>query len=122
MVKRPCLDCGTPARSSRCEPCAVKHDQIVNARETERRRGEGVRQRRRSYGGTYRRAAAAIRATATRCWICGQGPRAGDPWQADHVVPLALAPDQAGRTPHLAPAHRSCNVARSNRGRANGTH
>lgn len=114
MVKRPCLDCGRPAAASRCDPCATKHSTIVNARETERRQGAGVRERRRSYSGEYREASRRIRETATRCWICGRGPRAGDPWQADHVVPLALAPDQAGRSAHLAPAHRSCNIARSN--------
>lgn len=117
MVKRPCLDCGRAATGSRCEACAVAHEKKVNARETERRRGAGIRERRRSYSGEYREASRRIRETATRCWICGKGPRAGDPWQADHVVPLAIAPDQAGRTAHLAAAHRSCNVARSNSAR-----
>ena len=47
------------------------------------------------------------------CWICGEGARAGDPWQADHVT----AGDYHSQ---LLGAHRSCNIARANKARSNG--
>ena len=53
------------------------------------------------YQGTYQTEAKAIRENATHCWICGDGPRPNDPWQADHVDEHTLAP-----------AHRSCNARR----------
>jgi 5-methylcytosine-specific restriction endonuclease McrA len=86
--QRPCLDCGNPARDTRCRDCAKKRDAI--------------------YRGDYRLRSAIIRATARTCWLCGEGPRAGDPWTADHVVP-----HNAGSI--LRPAHRSCNSRRGNR-------
>ena len=44
------------------------------------------------------------------CHICGEHPWADDPFEADHIVPLALG----GHTirENLAPAHRSCNRRR----------
>lgn len=45
-----------------------------------------------------------------RCHICEQGYSPVDPWEIDHVLPLAL-----GGTNHvanLALAHRSCNQAK----------
>ena len=67
------------------------------------------------YGEGYAARARAVRETATRCWICGEGARPDDPWQADHVLPAA---DYGGVGP-LAPAHRSCNIRRGILRRAN---
>jgi len=63
-----------------------------------------------------------VRENTTVCWICGEGAREGDPWQADHVVPRSLVTDaptgvQEG-TPDanisgLLGAHRSCNIKRA---------
>jgi hypothetical protein len=60
------------------------------------------------YGGSYHRRAAAVRAAAiadpnTRCWRCNGLARAGDPWQAGHVI------DHDVSSPLLA-EHRSCNA------------
>lgn len=55
-----------------------------------------------------------MRATAKACWICGDGKRDNDPWQADHVIPVQ---NGGGEGPLLA-AHRSCNIARANQLRA----
>lgn len=63
------------------------------------------------YGRNHKRIAAMICATASACWVCGEGARPGDPWQADHV-------QQGDPDSPLAAAHRSCNIARSNRARA----
>jgi hypothetical protein len=38
------------------------------------------------------------------CARCGGGPRAADPWEAGHVVDLAL-----GGGPEVQREHRSCN-------------
>jgi 5-methylcytosine-specific restriction endonuclease McrA len=43
------------------------------------------------------------------CWLCGEGARAGDPWEADHVIPA-----ESGSTAELRAAHRTCNRKRSN--------
>ena len=98
-VPRPCLDCGELTSKTRCPGCA--------------RAKESTRVRHRPhYGGDYRKRAAEVRANATSCWLCGDGPRLGDPFQADHVVPGE--PDSP-----LLPAHRSCNIRRWHQERHN---
>lgn len=52
-----------------------------------------------------------MRATTHVCWICGEGWKADDPWQADHV-------DAGNPFSQLLGAHRSCNIGRANRARA----
>ena len=51
-----------------------------------------------------------VLATETTCWICGDGPRPGDPWTADHLIPLANEGTNARSNLRLA--HRSCNSSR----------
>lgn len=94
-IKRPCIVCGTlTEQRTRCP----QHEL-----EWSRARA----QRRPHYRGDYAKRAARVRATAEVCWLCGQGPRAGDPWTADHVQP-------GDPSSPLAPAHRSCNSRRGN--------
>lgn len=114
QVRQPCLDCGTPTDARRCPRCEREFNAERNKRFALRRAAEGGRP---GYSNAYRRAARVVRATATRCWICGKGPKPHDPWQADHVVPLAVDPNST----QLAPAHRSCNIARANKARARDT-
>ena len=96
-LPKPCLTCGTlTAGLGRCEPCRL----------AEGRRADGMRPKREHYAGKYRAEAKRVRDTARICWLCGQGPRDADPWQADHVIP-----GQVGSP--LLPAHRSCNIRRS---------
>jgi hypothetical protein len=81
-MRRPCLGCGTLiASGSRCASCTTP-----------------------LYIGDYPARARAVRDNATTCWLCGLGPRPGDPWQADHVT---ASPDS-----DLMAAHRSCNARR----------
>ena len=97
-LPKPCLTCGTlTAGLGRCEPCRL----------AEGRRADGMRPKREHYAGKYQAEAKRVRDTARICWLCGQGPRDADPWQADHVEP-----GQVGSP--LLPAHRSCNIRRSN--------
>lgn len=97
-MPKPCLTCGTlTAGLGRCEPCRL----------AEGRRADGMRPKREHYAGKYQAEAKRVRDTARICWLCGQGPRDADPWQADHVEP-----GQVGSP--LLPAHRSCNIRRSN--------
>ncbi len=100
-ILKPCIVCGTlvPKPATRCEAHRLEQD---NGRY--RRRGK-----REHYEGDYRKRAAKVRATATECWICGDGPRDGDPWTADHVTPGD--PDS-----ELLPSHRSCNSRRGDAG------
>ena len=63
--------------------------------------------------GTYSREAKPMVEAATYCYLCGDGPRDGDPFVADHVIPRVLGgPDTID---NLAPAHRSCNGRKSAR-------
>ena len=110
-MKKPCIDCGTPTTGTRCPVHETRHRAAVNRTQTLRRKARGGRPQ---YSGQWARQAAAVRANATTCWLCGDGPRPNDPWQADHLYPAALTGGAPG--PAL-PAHRSCNIARSNRAR-----
>lgn len=105
------MDCGTPTTTTRCPSCTASHTQQRDATATfQRRRGGG----RPGYNGAFRKEGGRVRATATRCWLCGDGPRPNDPWQADHVIPVS----KGGEGGPLAPAHRSCNISRANKLRA----
>ena len=110
-MKRPCLDCGTPTDQSRCPRCTTGFDRIRNREATIRRNRGGGRP---AYGSRFRKEGGRVRATATTCWICGDGKRDNDPWQADHVIPV----QNGGGEGPLLPAHRSCNIARANQLRA----
>jgi recombinational DNA repair protein (RecF pathway) len=88
---RPCLGCGALVNATRCAGC--------------QREKESTRVRP-HYGGQYAARARKVREGAVVCWLCGDVARAGDPWQADHVLPgEADSP--------LLPAHRSCNIRRA---------
>jgi len=96
---RPCLTCGQLTRGgSYCDT-----HKPVKVDSPERKAKKAAR-----YGPAYQRLAKQIRQTATRCHLCGGGPRDGDPWEADHVIPGSMAGG-------LAPAHRSCNQKKSNK-------
>ena len=98
-IQRPCLNCNQlTTHGTRCPTCTTHTSTQRAAR----------RPPRPHYTGDYRRRAKQTRDNATHCWICGQGPRPGDPWQADHLYP-------ADPNSPLLPAHRSCNAARGNR-------
>jgi hypothetical protein len=99
-IRKPCIVCGVLViGNSRCE----QHRLEVDNKRYKRR---GTRAH---YEGDYRKRAAKVRATATECWICGQGPINGDPWTADHVTP-------GDTNSELRPAHRSCNSRRGDAG------
>ena len=99
-LPRPCLDCGRLATDSRCPECSLVRERI-----RDKQRGP-----RPHYAGDYRKRAKAVRESPGPCWICGEGDREGDPWQADHVV----AGDPQSM---LAKSHRSCNIKRGGRGK-----
>jgi 5-methylcytosine-specific restriction protein A len=42
-----------------------------------------------------------------RCHICQGRINTGDPWDVEHIIPLALGGDDYGD--NLAPAHRRCH-------------
>lgn len=108
-VKQPCLQCGVPCEGARC----AKHRGMYEV--ARQRRQQAVRSSgggaARPYRGDYARRAAEVRASTVLCWLCGEGWRADDPWQADHVTPGDPLSELRG-------AHRSCNVGRANRGRS----
>lgn len=95
MAPRRCLDCNqlTPT-GSRCPDCRRARARARNAA-------------RPHYGADYARRAREVRENAAVCWLCGDGWRPDDPWQADHLNPGD--PDS-----ELLPAHRSCNARRGN--------
>jgi len=100
---RPCIECGTLVRgSNRCD----EHKRPEYR--SEEKHAERAAKKKLLYDTGYRKRAAQVRASASVCHICGEGARANDPWQADHLIPgEPLSP--------LAAAHRSCNASRGNK-------
>ena len=80
----PCLDCG-----------ALTHTAVYCS----------AHQRPTLYGWSHQLRSRMIRAQASTCWICGEGPKITDPWAADHIRP-------GDPTSPLEAAHRSCNSRR----------
>jgi hypothetical protein len=105
-MRKPCIDCGTPSDGTRCPTHATIHQQRGQASANLRRANKGGRSK---YGGHYQGAARQVRANATRCWLCLDGPDPTDPWQADHLQQGARNDGGVGG---LAAAHRSCNIRR----------
>ena len=102
---KPCIECGTLSRATRCPQHQQAHDQAKAARQdTPARRAKKAA----LYNPAYKRQAQWIRNTAIACHLCGGGAKPGDPWQADHIVP-------SDPNSPLAPAHRSCNARRGNK-------
>ena len=80
-----------------------ERDQREAQRQADRRRGRTL-----YASNEYKKAAAAIKATATHCHLCGQAFQNRNEITADHL--------RAGDpTSPLAPAHRKCNSSRGNR-------
>jgi hypothetical protein len=88
--------------SSRCERCASNYGKQVERDRPARKRDH--------YAGDYAKRAKAVRAAAVICWLCNEPAKVNDPWQADHYLPGDPASP-------LLPAHRSCNIKRSNENR-----
>lgn len=103
--RKPCLDCGAlTAGGTRCEIHQKKVEDLAAIRRATVKKATG------QYSGSYKKRAEMVRNTAITCWICGEGPRANDPWQADHVNP-----SEHGNVAELRAAHGSCNRRRSNK-------
>lgn len=99
---KPCITCGTLTPNQYCEP----HQAAINqAREKNPNR---LAKKRELYNPAYQRASKAIRAAGGVCHLCGEGQRANDPWQADHL-------EAGNKNSPLALAHRSCNASRGNK-------
>ena len=101
----PCLDCGKLSLAgNRCETCTKR---VADLHEIKR---AAVKRDTKQYSGAYRKKAADVRKNAIQCWICGEGARLDDPWQADHVNPGENGDDAV-----LMAAHASCNRKRGNK-------
>jgi len=93
-ISRPCLTCGNlTINPRRCPDCQATYNRLH------------PKPHRPHYTGDYKARAKAVRDSAQYCWICLEGPRDGDPWTADHVIP-------GDKDSPLLPAHRSCNSRR----------
>lgn len=98
--RKPCLDCGALSYGTRCEIHTRQLQQMKDLRRAEHKKT--------LYNSDYRKQAKIVRDTAIICHICKDGPRANDPWQADHL-------DAGNPNSPLAAAHRSCNAARGDK-------
>lgn len=96
---KPCLDCQSPTSGTRCGPCRKVWESQRQARFPQRRAYESS---------DYRRLRARVLATRPACWLCGQ---AGAD-TLDHVLPLSCG--GTNDPANLRPAHKACNVRRSN--------
>jgi len=98
--RKPCLDCGALSYDTRCEIHTRRLQQLKDVRRAEHKKT--------LYNSDYRKQAKIVRDTAIICHLCKDGPRANDPWQADHI-------DAGNPNSPLAAAHRSCNAARGDK-------
>ena len=104
-LNQPCIECGVLTRKgNRCE----LHQQLRNQAHDQKR--AATKKATGQYAGKYRAKAKQVRETAVACWICGEGYRPDDPWQADHVNP-----GEHGDKAVLLPAHASCNQSRGSK-------
>jgi len=111
-MMKPCIDCGTPTDGTRCPTHATIRKQQTQATHQAKRNARGGR---RTRGGAHMNGAPPLHSV---CWICGrQATNPNDPMQWDHLTPISQGGDQRGE---VAPAHRSCNITRSNKGRSRG--
>lgn len=99
---RPCITCGVLTIG---ESYCADHKPVRTRPDTGRRREK----KKFLYGKHYKRIAKAVREGGSVCHLCGQGPREGDPFEADHVNP------ELGFMSELKAAHRSCNRKRGNK-------
>ena len=104
-LPRPCLDCQKLHTD--------KGDYCLSCRKERNRKKENNPERKARkkllYNSNYRRAASLIKLTATHCHICKEPFTNREEITADHLLPGEV------NSP-LAPAHKSCNSARGNRG------
>lgn len=102
---KPCIVCGTLTRGgTRCDYHQQQVDELHELKRAQIKKATG------QYSGQYRKRAKQVRDQAILCWICGEGARYNDPWQADHVNPA-----EHGSVADLRAAHASCNRARGNK-------
>jgi len=99
---KPCITCGVLSPNQYCP----EHQATLNrARENNPARLEKKKE---LYNARYKSLSKRIREGAVTCHLCGEGYRATDPWQADHLI-------AGDSTSPLAAAHRSCNAKRGNK-------
>ena len=106
---KPCLDCGTLSKGSRCEV----HEGLMKAkRDAARDTPERREKKRNLYNSQYRKERAAlvgaVRQNGATCYLCKQPLGIGDRVEADHL--FAGDPNSP-----LAPVHRLCNQRRGNK-------
>jgi uncharacterized Fe-S cluster-containing protein len=106
---KPCLDCGTLSRGSRCDV----HEGLMKAkRDAARDTPERREKKRNLYNSHYRKERAAlvewVRQNGATCYLCNKQLGIDDRVEADHVI--ASDPNSP-----LLPVHRLCNQRRGNK-------
>ena len=105
MPPRPCLDCGTPTRGTRCAPCQARSDnKRYTARGTTAQRG---------LAGAHARTSQRYKTLKLPCAICGEHGTTENPITAGHIVPRTR-----GGTSHPSnyqPECRRCNSSKQDR-------
>ena len=96
-AKRPCLECRrlflpTAEQNSYCPACFVKYNNIRNQQRRAKPKKKDTRVRgTRAYDDPqYRKYRKQLLSMASQCGICMGGVKYDDPFQVDHIVPLAL--------------------------------
>ena len=105
LFLKPCTRCGVLSQNNLCDT------HLAEAKSRQSAKRAFTKSNTRQYSGAYRRLAKIVRETAEICHICGKGYIAGDPFEADHLYPGTEVTSIA----QLAPAHRSCNIARGDK-------
>lgn len=106
MISKPCIECGKLTNGgTRCEQ---HQKELTQRKELARNTPERKAHKALMYGNNYKKQRKQIIATATHCALCQQPFQPGDRIEADHIIPgHPMSP--------LQPAHRRCNIAKSNK-------
>ena len=118
--KRPCLDCRrlflpTADKNSYCPDCFVKYNNLRNQQRRLKPKKKDTRVRgTRAYDDPqYRKYRKQLLSMATQCGICLKGVIYDDPFQVDHIIPLALGGSNDPN--NLRVTHRSCNIKKKDK-------
>lgn len=102
VLRKPCLECGVPSRSSRCPRCAEK---ILISKPRPERAGASQR----GYDASWQRIRKLVLDRDGWCCYQCQKMLSGADATVDHIIPMSQDPSLRLDTRNLAACCRSCN-------------
>ena len=104
-MKRPCMQCGTPTRGTRCPSCAATKAENIHAGVAARKASSTAR----GYDAAWRALRAAVLdRDGWQCWMCGCALNKSNA-TVDHLTPLVVDRSQRLNPQNLRACCRGCN-------------